>query len=62
MSNIHHFQFLKSFSETREWSKYDGASAHDLFGDISAFVNGGQKPEVIARKLQYTMNDQQKLT
>ena len=34
---------------------------HDLFGDIPAFVNGGQIPEVTARKLQDILNDQQKL-
>ena len=34
---------------------------HDLFGDIPAFVYGGQIPEVTARKLQDILNDQQKL-
>ena len=34
---------------------------YDLFGDIQAFVNGGQIPEVTARKLQDILNDQQKL-
>ena len=34
---------------------------HDLFGDIPAFVNGGQIPEVTVRKLQDILNDQQKL-
>ena len=34
---------------------------HDLFGDIPAFVNGGQIPKVTARKLQDILNDQQKL-
>ena len=34
---------------------------HDLFGDIPAFVNGGQIPEVTARKLQDILNDQEKL-
>ena len=34
---------------------------HDLYGDIPAFVNGGQIPEVTARKLQDILNDQQKL-
>ena len=34
---------------------------HDLFGDIPAFVNGGQIPEVTARKPQDILNDQQKL-
>ena len=34
---------------------------HDLFGDISAFVNGGQIPEVTTRKLQDILNEQQKL-
>ena len=34
---------------------------HDLFGDIPAFVNGGQIPEVTAGKPQDILNDQQKL-
>ena len=32
---------------------------HDLFGEIPAVVNGGQVPEVTARKLQDILNDQQ---
>ena len=31
---------------------------HDLFGDIPAFVNGGQIPEVTAGKPQDILNDQ----
>lgn len=55
-------QFPKSYSETRWWSKYEMmVQVHDLFGDIPAFVNGGQIPEVTARKLQDILNDQQKL-
>ena len=47
------FHFPKSYSETRWWSKYKMlVQVHDLFGDIPAFVNGGQIPEVTARKLQ----------
>ena len=34
---------------------------HELFGDLPAFVNGGQIPEVTALKLQDILNDQQKL-
>ena len=55
-------QFPKSYSETRWWSKYEMmVQVHDLFGDIPVFVNGGQIPEVTARKLQDILNDQQKL-
>lgn len=55
-------QFLKSYSETRWWSKYEMmVQVHDLFGDIPAFANGGQIPQVTARKLQDILNDQQKL-
>ena len=55
-------QIPKSYSETRWWSKYETmVQVHDLFGDISAFVNGGQIPEVTTRKLQDILNEQQKL-
>ena len=55
-------QFPKSYSETRWWSKYETmVQVHDLFGDISAFVNGGQIPEVTTCKLQDILNEQQKL-
>ena len=41
-------KFLKSYSETRWLSKYEmTVQVHDLFGDIPAFVNGSQIPEVI---------------
>ena len=55
-------QFPKSYSETRWWSKYEMmVQVHDLFGDIPAFVNGGQIPKVTTRKLQNILNEQQKL-
>ena len=55
-------QFPKSYSETRWWSKYETmVQVHDLFGDIPAFVNGGQIPKVTTRKLQDILNEQQKL-
>ena len=55
-------QFPKFYLETRWWSKYEMmVQVHDLFGDIPAFVNGGQIPEVTAGKSQDILNDQQKL-
>ena len=55
-------QFPKSYLQTRWWSKFEMmVQVHDLFGDIPAFVNGGNIAEATARKLQAIVNDPQKL-